>query len=266
LTGWLVAVWPARVVWLRRTGLALVALMLALNGRTAGLFARQMANPPLRVERGLLELRRLENTPRVASLNLRIMDFWSRLWANAFLLRKPQYFPAHTYEGRLNTELKGEWDLSDSLLRSLPAREADFVILNAQFHAVRVAAPGRVDLDFGQGWHASEGMGLNRWRWSSGAADIRIFNPAARPLRVNLTLRVRSLDRDRMLLELGHVPLGEPRGLNGNLQRLEYRGVVLPPGASVLTVRTEIPAGHAGNEDPRLLDTALYELTVQAEP
>jgi hypothetical protein len=266
LTGWLAVVWPARSVWVRRTGLALVALVLVLNGHTASEFARRMATPSLRVERGLLELRRLENMPRVTSLNLRIDDFWSRLWANAFLLRKPQYFPVHTYEGRLNTALQGEWDLSDSLLRSLPARPADFVDLNAQFHVVRVQAPGRVDLAFGPGWHALEGLGLNRWRWSSGPAGITVFNPAARPLRVSLTLRVRSLDRDQFILELDHSRVGEPRRLNGAMQRLEYRGIVLPPGASVLTLRTEIPAGYAGEDDPRLLDLALYELTMQAEP
>jgi hypothetical protein len=266
LTCWLAVVWPARQAWLRRTGLGVVALVLFMNGRDAGLFARKMALPPLRVERSLIEIRRLERMPRVTSLNLRIEDFWSRLWANAFLLRKPQYFSVHTYEGRLNTSLKGEWDLSDSLLRSVPAREADYINLNPQFHAVRVRAPGRVDLAFGKGWHAQEAEGVNRWRWNSGGAEIQIFNPAAQPLRVNLTLRLRSLDRDRMLLELDHVLLGDARGLNGNIQRLDYRGVVLPPGASVLTLLTEIPAGHAGNDDPRLLDTALYELTVQAEP
>ncbi len=266
LTGGLAVTWRARSPWLRRAGLAAVLLVFVFNLRAAGLFARQMAAPPLRVDRQLLELHRLENMPRVTSLNMRIDQFWSRLWANAFLLRKPQYFTVHTYEGRLNTALKGEWDLSDSLLRSQPVRAADFVDLNARFHAVRVAAPGRVDLAFGPGWHALEEMGLNRWCWSSGAADITIFNPADRPLRVNLTLRVRSLERDRLFLELGHVPLGAPRGLNGDIQRLEFRAMVLPPGASVLTVRTEIPAGRAGQEDPRLLDMALYQLTLRAEP
>lgn len=266
LTCGLVAVRLSRRVWLRRTGLVLVALVLVLNGRAAGLFARKMAVPPLRVGNGLLELHRLEGMTRVKSLNMRIDRFWSRLWANALLLRKPQYFVTHTYEGRLNTALKGEWDLSDSLLRSRPVREADFVDLNAQFHAVRVQAPGRVDLAFGPGWHEPEGSGLNRWRWSSGPAGITVFNPAARPLRVGLTLRVRSRQRDRLHLELDGVGLADPHGLNGNIQRLEYRDIVLPPGASVLTVRTGDPAVPVPGSDPRRLAVALYELTVQAAP
>ncbi len=267
LTAGLAVAWRSRRAWVRVAGAALVVLALACSLRTSVLFARQMAQPPLRVERGLLELRRLENMARVTSLNLRIEKFWTRLWANALLLRKPQYFPTHTYEGRRNTGLKGEWDLSDSLLRSLPLREEDFVDLNTQFHAVRVGAPGRVELEFGDGWHAREGLGLNRWRWSSGPAGIRVDNPAARPVTVRLTLRVRAFERSRLQLELGGVRLGPARGLGGGIQRLEYDQVVLPPGGSTLILRSDRPARQAeGGGDPRLLAVALYDLTVQSEP
>ena len=266
LTVPLAALWSARQVWFRVAAAALLVVALAGIGRTTVLFAREMANPPLRVERGILELRRLETMPRVTSLNMRIEKFWSRLWANAMLLRKPQYFPVHTYEGRLNTALKGEWDLSDSLLRSFPAREADFVEVNPQFHAVRVAAPGRVELTFGDGWHPEEGSGFNRWRWSSGVAGIRVVNRAERTVKVHLTLRARALERGRLQLELGDIHLGGPRVLNGSIQRLEYEGVILPPGPSTLILENDRPPGRAAANDPRLLAVALYELTVQAEP
>jgi hypothetical protein len=245
--------------------LVLVSLVLAANGWVAWQFAHQMADPPLRVERSLLELRRLDRMPRIASLNMRVEDYWSRLWANALLLRKPQYFSIHTYEGRLNTALKGEWDLSDSLLRSWPVREADYVEVNPQFHAVRVAAPGRVDLAFGAGWHEQERIGANRWRWSNGPAVITVMNPSAQPVVVTLSLRVRSLQRCRLQLEQGDARLGPERSLNGSQQQLEYRAVVLPPGASSLILRTDEPAGRAGGDDPRPLAVALYGLTAQAE-
>ena len=249
----------------RRAAWGLGLVVLAANIWVAGQFARQMAEPPLRVDRGLLELRRLERMPRVASLNMQIEDYWSRLWANAFLLRKPQYFSIHTYEGRLNTALKGEWDVSDSLLRSLPAAENDFLEINPQFHVARAAAPGRVRLAFGSGWHEQEGSGLNRWRWSSGPAVITISNPAPQPVSATLVLRVRALQRSRLELELGDARLGPARGLNGNIQRLEYREVVLPPGASVLILRVDEPPGRGDSGDPRALAVALYELTVRAE-
>lgn len=266
LTCWLAVVWPARQTWLRRGGLVLVALVLVLNGRAAGLFAQKMAAAPLRVGRGLIDLRRLEHMPRITSLNMRIDSFWSRLWANYFLLRKPQYFSVHTYEGRLNTELKGEWDLSDGLLRSLPARDADFVLLNDQFHAVRVKAPGRVELAFGAGWHAREGLGLNRWRWSTQRGEITVFNPSARPLRVRLTMRVQSLQPDQLQLELNGLPVGDTRALNGTIQPLIFPRITLPPGRSVLALQTEQTPARGLAQDPRLLAVALYGLTVQAEP
>jgi hypothetical protein len=263
LTCWLAV--PVRPVW-RHFAISLALVVLVANGFVGWQFARKMAEPPLRVDRNLLELRRLERMPRVTSLNMRIEDFWSRLWANALLLRKPQYFPTHTYEGRLNTPLKGEWDLSDSLLRSWPAREADYVEINTQFFAARAHAPGRVELAFGSGWHALEGSGPNRWRWSEGPAVISIVNPAPAPVTVTLILRVRPWQRGRLQLELGDARFGSARQLSGTIQRLEYRDVVLPAGASSLVLLLDEPAGRATEADPRSLGLALYEMTVQAGP
>ncbi len=265
LTCWLAVARRAQSALLRVAGMALIGLVLAINVRGAWMFAREMARPPLRVDHGLVDLRRLEQMPQVTSLNMRITEFWPRLWANAFLLRKPQYFPTHTYEGRLNTELKGEWDLSDSLLRALPARRADYVVLNPQFHVVRIGAPGRVNLAYGEGWHEREGLGYNRWRWNSGPAVIKMSNPGMRPQRVMLTFRVRTLQACRMQLRLNGADLGGLRELNGTVQRQLIPGVVLPPGESVLVMETDVPAAKV-EDDPRLLAVALYELTVKAVP
>ena len=84
-------------------------------------------------------------------------------------------------------------------------------------------------------------------------------------MAVNLQLRVRSLERARLHVELGDARLGV-RPLNGNIQRIELPGVMLPSGNSVLTLQPDTPPGRAGEGDPRLLAIALYELTVQAVP
>jgi hypothetical protein len=255
--------------WRTRGGRAVVGALLvivaAANLWTTVLFARRMSTPALRVDRSLTDLHRLENMPRMTSINMRIENFWLRLWANAFLLRRVQYFGIHTYEARLNTEFKGEWDLSDKLLRSFPARESDYVDLNPLFHVVRVGAPGRLDLSFGDGWHPLEGAGFNRWRWSQGTASIVIVNPSSRPVAVRLLMRVRALERARLTVELGDAHLGS-RGLNGNLQRMEFENLILPPGRSWLTLQTDRPAGRGEAGDPRLLAVALYEFLLTAEP
>jgi hypothetical protein len=245
------------------TGL-LAAAVLAANLAMAGQFRRQMMTPPLVVDRTLIELGRLETEPRVDTLNLRIDDFWARLWANYFLLRKPQYFSVHTYEGRLNTELKGDWDLSDSLLKSVPASAEDFVAVNNRFHLERVGAAGRIAAAWGDGWHSLEGVGNNRWRWSKGDAQVMLTNPSQSPLQVRLTLQVSAVRARRLSLsldggELGSWPVGE------EIRTVVVDAVELPPGMSTLDFRTD-RAAEKPIGDERVLSAAVYELKIAAQP
>lgn len=260
LCAWLACARGAATKWI----VAVFALVLAGNLAVGAAFARQMARPPLRVERTLIDLRRIENMDRVGSLNMRIDDFWARLWANFFLLRKPQYFATHTYEGRLNTALKGDWDLSDRLLHSIPRRSTDYVAINEQFHLERVGAAGRVLLEFGDGWHAMETAGINRWRWSTGEARIRVANPEVRPVRATLRLNARSTGDNVLLVRFGTVEVG--RGpLSASFRNVEIRDIVLPPGESELIFSVERPVTTVVG-DARELGFALAQLTVVATP
>lgn len=254
-------------VWLgfaRRWVYGIAGLLVIANLWTGLAFARTMARPPLRVDRTLVELRRLEGMGRVASLNMRIDDFWSRLWANYFLLRKPQYFSTHTYEGRLNTALKGEWDLSDSLLHSQPRRPADYLLLNEQFHLERVDAPGRVRLDFGEGWHPSEGVVGNRWRWSAAEGRVRVVNPDTRAVRTTWRLNVRATADNVLILRSGTVEVGRV-GIGPTFRSHEIRDIVLPPGPSEWVLTVDRP-GETVAGDTRVLGLALSQLTVIATP
>lgn len=225
--------------------------------------ARAMVHPPLRVDRALLDLRRIEQMSQVDSVNVRVDRFWSRLWANALLLRKPQYFVSHTYEGRLNTPLRGEWDLHDSPLRSLPPAPADSMVLNFRFHLVRASAPGRLNLDFGGNWYAIERDSGGRWRWAGEwPATIRVENPGRHPLRVQLEMRVRSVERRRLVVRLGDAEIGR-EAVRRDWHTANFGTFVVPPGTSVLSLGTVEPAEPAGPDDPRLLSFALSELTLR---
>jgi hypothetical protein len=245
---WLVAV-PRGV-----RGAALL-LVLAANLSLAVDFRRQMAAPPLRVDRSLAELGRLESDARIGSLNMVVDDYWSRLWANAFLLRKAQYFAIHTYEGRLNTALKGEWDLSDSLLRLPPLLAEDFLPVNERFHLVRAAAPGRLRANFAEGWQAEEHAGALHWRWSDGAGRILVTNPADHPVEAELRLRGRGIATGRLVVRLEQHQAGSA-WLDGTLQDLHFESLLLQPGRTVLTI--ESPAAPAGAGDARTLAFALH--------
>jgi hypothetical protein len=242
----------------RRAGTVL-GLLLAANLWVAFDFRRVMTEPPLRVDRRLAGLAGLEADPRVTSLNLRVEDFWSRLWANAFLLRKPQYFPTHTYEGRLNTELRGEWDLTDSPLVTVPLLAVDLIRVNEIFRVVRVAAPGRLEANFDRGWHPPEKDGLTRWRWSDGGGRLLIHNPTRHAVAARLRLGVRALRPGPLEVRLEQHSLGV-RVLDGTVQELAFAHLLFQPGNTVMTL-VAAPGTEPGDARPLAIALHAFELT-----
>jgi hypothetical protein len=259
LLSWLAAVrWRS---WDVKIGAAvLLGFMLAANLVVGGHFRRRMAIPPLRANRNIAELAVLEKDSRFISFNMLIDDYWSRLWANAFLLRRPQYFLTHTYEGRLNTALKGEWDLRDSLLRPIPLAPDDFLQFNVRFFLVRAAAAGLLQMSYGDGWYGEERSGPKRWRWSDGQGRIVIVNPTGFPVRVQLRMLVQSFLTRDLTIRLGSQVIAT-KPLDGTSQVLEFDEFPLPPGQSILTFAGK--ATSPGVVDERQLCFALYGLELR---
>lgn len=249
------------VRWLVRG--AMVFLIVANVGAGAN-FRTSMAQPPLRVDGTILQLARLEREGRVTSLNMKIDRFWSRLWANALLLKKPQYFSTHTYEARRNTDLLGEWDLSDGLIRCLPIEESDFLLINDRFHVVRNNAKGRIWAELGTGWYDREGPPQVRWRWNSGDGRILLTNHGKRAQPVRLHLRLRSVDTRTCEIWLNESRLGS-RLLDPRESTWTIDGVMLPPGRSTLRLYSPIEPAIP-ERDKRPLSVALYNLDVRSVP
>ncbi len=245
----------------RRFAGVILALILAANLWIAADFRRVMSAPPLRVDRRLAGLAQLEADPRVASLNMLVGDFWSRLWANAFLLRKPQYFATHTYEGRLNTTRKGEWDLRDDLLRTAPLAEADLIRVNERFDAVRVGAPGRMQAGFAAGWHPAENSGADRWRWSDGIGRILVTNPSDHPVQARLSVNVHGYLPGPLELRLEQHSAGV-RALDGSRQALVFEHLLFQPGNTVITLAGN-PGVLPGGGDARSLSFALHDFELR---
>jgi len=258
---WLPAASRARSGW--QWGAAgMLGLVLAANFAVSWKFHEAMANPPLRADRILAEVGKLEQEPRVASVNMLIEDYWSRLWANAFLLRKPQYFLTHTYEGRLNTALKGEWNLTDSFLHSIPLHTEDWIVINARFHAERVAAPGFIQANFADGWYAEEAGENRRWRWSNGNGNIVLINPAAVPVQAKLQLEVRGLTPRHLKLRT-ELHVVADYNLDGSVQKINVNQLLLQPGRNVLSLVSE-PGNSSNPADSRLLAVALSAFELRA--
>lgn len=246
---------------LRVVGCAAVAGLTAFSLRTAYRFADRMETPPLMVSRELLQIRSVEEMPGIASLNLRIPDMWSRLWANVFLLRKPQYFYWHTYEGRKDTPLRGEWDLNGGLTQiQLPG--AATRRLNGQFSLVDTRTPHfmRARIAANEGWYELERQtrATQRWRWTGAQARIHLENPQDHALRVTCRFtNIRSLvDRDFQVW-VGDRHLRTVQ-VHNELNTLRVQRFVVPPGSTILEIRTSTPLTAPGGGDNRMLGFRIF--------
>jgi len=222
-----------------------------------------MASPPLRVEKHLVALGRIEHMPEVTSVNVRIRMYWARLWADAFLLRKPHYFSEPTYEGRNVTPLRGEWDLIHTMLWVRPVAAEDQIELDQNFQLVRPAAVRAARAEFGPGWYAAERFGTDQWRWTHGTGRILLTNTHTAPISVTLRLKVEGLRTgDRLELGCNGRPLAQA-GLSKEAGWTGPHDLVLPPGVSVLTLQPGPANARPPANDPRNIGVALHQLELQ---
>lgn len=243
------------------------AVVLAFNLVAAGLFFRAIARAPLAVGNELKQLRRIEAMPDVASVNVRVPDMWSRLWANQFLLRKPQYFLTDTYEARWHSALRGEWDLEGGIVAVAPQGDARRQ-LTAHYALVDTRSPGFLRASVGTGWNQDEvdPKTGDRWQWTRGEATLQIENPRNQPLLVSVTLDGWSPGGEPALTLVDHagaatraVAVGSQRG------RTVLGEVTVPPGVSVLTLRPSRPAVAEGaGGGARKLGICVFQLLLSS--
>jgi hypothetical protein len=241
---------------------AVGVLVIGFNLVGCGMFMWKMSRPPFIVDGELRQLRRIEAMSDVKSVNMLVPDMWSRLWANAFLLRKEQYFRTHTYEGRRNTPLRGEWDLEGGLIAvELPdgARRT----VTRRFALVDTRHPAFVRAEFGRGWHAEESDARTgeHWRWSMGEATLRFDNPHDYPLAIHCRLDGWSA-RERRLSFVRDG--GEARPilrLSDRRTTITLPVLGVPPGPSTLILRTNEPPFYAP-DDPRPLGVSVFRFTI----
>lgn len=224
-----------------------------------------METPPLVVDRDLIRVQAIERDPEIHSINMRMgtqSDLWPRLWANAFLLKKPQYFPWHTYEGRLNTPLVGDWDLSGGLVSvALPDRGS--IRVDPGFTLVRVASPYYLRADLDGGWYDEERLPRSsaRWRWTSAVAALDIYNPQERPLKVALECDGESLTPRSFQAWIGgtQVAAAAMGAVRSHIRTGEFN---VARGVTHLELRSDVPPSRPDAADLRLLGFKVYGLVV----
>jgi hypothetical protein len=252
--------WQRILPWV--AGVAIAGLCLRATFR----FGERMSNPPLVVTKELIQVQKLETMPGVASLNMLVPDAWSRLWANCFLLHRPQYFLEHTYEGRRNTALRGSWDLDGGLVYvSLPDGESRR--LNAHYSIGKTTSPYFLRARLEEGWHEQERVphAATRWRWSMGDASLRLDNPHPRALRVVVRFDARSLvERDLQFWVNGRCI--RTAHLNTALRTVRTPELLLPPGETVVRLRSDRPPTRLSEGDTRSLGFAAYDVEIEVRP
>lgn len=244
---------------------ALLLILLALNFASTRPLRAAMRKPPLVVSADLVELEKIETFTAVDAINLRIGQFWSRLWANAFLLRQRQYFALHTYEGRRPTPLRGDFDLLDSIVRLHGPQGEKPLFDNGAYVLLDRRASWFVDVDFGANWFEAERFGRATWRWSAARPVISIRNPHAAPMRMRLRLDWRAEEERELIVAWRGAEIWRGR-VQKNRTVFDVGTFVLPPGENALTFDSPQPATPAPPGDPRSLLVALFGLTLELEP
>ena len=249
----------------RRTAMAFAIIVVAFNGYAGGCFLARMRPPPLMVDRPLLDIRRVEAMDRVHSINILTLDAWSGLWANVFLLRKPQYFVQTDYEGRVPTALKGEWDLLGPVLSvHRPDHGAD-IQLKPPFTLVSTRSPNFVRASLGAGWHNAERPSHSKigWCWAKGTAIIEIENPQEHVIAAAINLSMRSLVEGDLQIWARGEELGSFR-IDTKTRPLPRFSVTLPPGTTSLELRSTVPP--VSDTSGRQLSFAAYNIDIEVQP
>jgi len=262
---WLI--WLRGGRWLRGLAVAMMLMITLGNAYATWLFGSRLSQGILVVEPTLPELQRIESLERVDSINLVIPNYWERLWANSFLLRKKQFMNEPTYEGRATTVLRGEWDLSGGIVQvKLPGGDSQQI--NDRFSLTRVGSPWFLRAQFGEGWHQPEMWRARKtryWRWGTPVAVIVTNNPQPHPLRVVLHLEARGLTDREVQIRINR-RLEQTITMGPDAQLITTEPMELAPGRSFLSLRVDGADRRQREEDQRLLGIAVYAITVEVLP
>lgn len=259
---WITLRWSTRLVrWFAVAGVSMIVI--GFNLVACVMFVVKLSHPPLVVGGQLRQLRKVEAMADVASINMLIPDMWPRLWANAFLLRKPQYFATHTYEGRLNTPLRGDWDLVTGILR-VQFGQGGTRQITPNYALVDCRNPRFFRAQFDDGWYNLERLpGSDPWRWTRGDAALRIDNPQTHAVTIRVIIDGRGLAEQKVNLTVNGGQPTAPVAIGEKRQRTPLPRVVIPPGKSVLVLHSDKPA-EIPPGDTRPLGFCVYSVTLQA--
>lgn len=253
----------------RWTGGAFLVAVFGAHVVGASAYVEQASRPQLIVDDELAALQQIEARPEVESINVLLPDMWSRLWANAFLLRKPQYFAEPTYEGRQPTELRGRWDLTSGLIqvRAAAGQVLEGSVPLGDRFALRRRGGADLRVTWGPQWFDPERNPRNgdRWRWSGPDPELVVENSTGAELQAQVRLEAWSvLPRELELSVEGRSYGAVP--VEARPQPVTWSAVRLPPGRTVLRITSPTPPLSPSATESRPLLVAVRRIVVELAP
>ena len=225
----------------------------------------RLQTPPFVVDEEILALGKIEQMPQIQSVNMRLEDGWARLWANAFLLRKHQFFEITSYEGRGATELKGEWDLLGDFFQ-YDLSNGDSLHPAAGYTVLKRQSPCFIEADFSSGWAEpvrDDPRPVRRVRWAEGAlARVTMKNPQAVPLRITLQASLRAIGLRDCLIKIAGEEVARLK-LEKNPQIWTDANLVLPPGETTIEFSSSQPADLVGGRKKQAVTIAVDGIDIR---
>ena len=261
-------------LWLRadgRTGVItrigttiLWVCVLAANLTGDARFNTFVRTQALRVDPPLVAISRLEKLSAVGSVNVLLPRYWDRLWANALLLRKPQFFTLPNYEGRLVTAPLGQWDLvvRQHFILAHHDGEQDLLSSNPRFRLLDRRDPRFLTVELGTGWFPVEHDPGTSWCWAAGSPGFVVTNPHEGNVDCILKFTIFSLNVRTLRLFTGQRCWFETT-VGPTWRTIDRVPVTVSPGTTVLRFDTPEPAAHApGDSRPLTFDLQGLEIDV----
>ncbi|MFT3782083.1 MAG: hypothetical protein QM790_08710 [Nibricoccus sp.] len=250
----------------RGVAVAGMAAVLVVNVAGEWRMFYRLQDPPLSVDNATIALGKIETMQEIGSVNMRLEEGWVRLWANAFLLRKKQFFEVSSYEGRGATALKGEWDLlGDFFSYAVPGHDSLYPAPG--YTLLRRSSASYVEARLGEGWIGGlrdDPRPAVRSRWVTEAtAKIVLTNPHAEPLKVSLSARLRAVTPRDCVIRVAGVEVAK-MGLLAEPQIWSKVDLVLPPGKTAVEFSSERGADYLGgrSKQPVYLAVDGFDLRV----
>jgi hypothetical protein len=143
-----------------------------------------------------------------------------------------------------------------------PGRES-FVVEGPKELRVNPKDGKAVEAIFGpRNWWKPEKSRWDYFRWSMGDSTVALHNPQPFPIIADVTFKLRSVDARAAIVVLEGRIVRQEMLKPAEVTSATLSGLVLPPGDTVLTFRSDRPAAFPGNDDRRRLTFMVRDLEI----